>query len=685
MSDAAPRVHDLGADRIAELLAELFLLPGQIGHLRTDDRKSLLTVKRALVREDFDDHVRGRARLGGMPFADARNVRWACIDIDSKLWGLDPDDPEVMAIVDAIMEALGAHRIRAVLERSKGKGWHIWVFFDGPVSAEKVRAFLRTIALDAGARDANDLVCPRQDERPVVGNGMWFPLAGMSREPFTRLYELDPDSGDWLPAENQAAALRSLIDQPNAASLIPDSSAESESAGDPGDAAAHSCAWILDELVEHGIKLEGVIVLRGPKPEHERLNFACPFHQAKRKRSRGGSGVMWTDGHGHCSSAKCDRTWRSLREFVDMLGGPVVRASAPLLTAEEFAADEPPEHVVEGLAFRSSVHNLTGGSKAGKTYCALQLGMSVGTGYDFLGLSVSRVPVLYVCLEMSAGIVRKRMEAIHRDAHVPMPEIGRDLHVIANTRERGASIDLTSASGRDELRERIEQSRAGLVILDTLYRFHPGKDPSDNAAMGLLFGDLLELARSSTAGLWVLDHIRKGDALGPVSHSAIGAATKGGAANVVASLKRTKSAEGFSWELDVESHFGSWDQPITYRRPHRADGTPGAGCVLCSASEARGLDEAAVRALFEKHGTIDPATGHQCFESQRALIAALEASGFAGGGSRSDGQVLARRIETEFSAAGDGVRTKRTDEALILTYAGRRGAIRFVLRTTGPT
>jgi AAA domain/TOTE conflict system, Archaeo-Eukaryotic Primase domain len=684
VSQAASRVHDLGADRIAELLAELFGVPGQKGHLRTDNDQYPITMPRALVREDFEDHVRGRARLGAMPFIDAGNVRWACIDIDSRKWGYDDDfDPEVIGIVDAIMAELGAHRMRGALERSKSKGWHVWVNFDEPVEAARVRAFLRKVALGAGAHDETDLVCPRQDERPEAGNGMWLPLAGMSREPFTRFYELDADTGDWLPAENQAAVVRALIDQPTARALVP--GVDAEPATPESAANAHSCQWILDELGEIGIRLEGVIVLRGPKAEHERLNFACPFHEAKRKQSRGGSGVMWVDGHGHCSSAMCDRSWRSLREFVDMLGGPVVRATAPLLTAAEFANDQPPESIVERLIYRGSLHNFTGGSKSGKSFATSQMTMCVSNGHPFLGLEVARTPVLYVGLEMTAGILRQRMEAIHRDTDVPMPVIGRDLHVIANTRERSASLNLTTTQGRDELRERIDQTRAGLVVLDTLYRFHPGVDPSDNAAMGLLFGDLLELARASGAALWVLDHIRKGEVGGPVSHSAIGAATKGGAANVIVSLKRTKSAEGFSWEMDVESHFGSWDDPITYRRPARTDGTPGAGCQLCSAAQSRGLDESAVCRLFEQYGTIDPTTGRKGFESQRAMIAALEAAGFAGEGSRSDGQELARRIEREYSAPSDSVRTATREAALIWTYPGSRGARRFVLRATGPT
>ena len=123
-------------------------------------------------------------------------------------------------------------------------------------------------------------------------------------------------------------------------------------------------------------------------------------------------------------------------------------------------------------------------------------------------------------------------------------------------------MDLGTEAGCQHLRSLIEETGAGLVILDTLYRFLPGCDPVDNAEMGLVFGRLNDLAQSTGAALLILDHMGKGEQVGPVSHSALGASVKGGAARVIAALKRTSKEDGGRWEVNVESHFGSWDEPL---------------------------------------------------------------------------------------------------------------------------
>src|SRR5262245_40477463 len=149
----AYRVHDLGAERRADLLAELFGGSSPRGHLRDD-----LTCKGPLEPRHFLEHVGGKARLGAIPFIDGERVAWACIDLDATKWGFGVDDPETLAIVDGCVQALALAGLRAAPERSRGKGWHVWVFFDAPVPARDVRALLRRVALDAGAKDETDLV-----------------------------------------------------------------------------------------------------------------------------------------------------------------------------------------------------------------------------------------------------------------------------------------------------------------------------------------------------------------------------------------------------------------------------------------------------------------------------------------------------------------------------------------------
>jgi RecA-family ATPase len=94
-----------------------------------------------------------------------------------------------------------------------------------------------------------------------------------------------------------------------------------------------------------------------------------------------------------------------------------------LLTAEEFAGDSVPEVIVDGLAHRASITTLTGASKGGKTWLAVQLAACVATGGDFLGLKTRKSRVLYVSLELSAGMLRDRFHKL-KDLDLPPPEIG---------------------------------------------------------------------------------------------------------------------------------------------------------------------------------------------------------------------------------------------------------------------
>lgn len=321
--------------------------------------------------------------------------------------------------------------------------------------------------------------------------------------------------------------------------------------------------------------------------------------------------------------------WRSESEAAYEPRGPEV-ARLRLLTAEEFEADVAPDAIVETLIYRGSTHNLNGASKAGKSYNVYQLAMCIASGSDFLGLRTTRARVLVLSLELSAGSVRKRMRAIADSTGIPMPEIGTWFHIAAPTRGRALDLNLTTDDGWRQLEATIRETGAEVVVFDTLYRFTPGLDPSSNQDMGKVYGRFNMLAQQTDAALLNLDHTTKGEFAGPVSHSGIGAQVKGGAAAVVISLRRTSREDGGRWEVDVESWYGSWDEPLYYERPKLHTGERGAGCVVCSAAEAHGLPVERVQDLFKKYGEKN-AEGLGFFKSKNALTQALIAEKVASG------------------------------------------------------
>jgi hypothetical protein len=378
-------------------------------------------------------------------------------------------------------------------------------------------------------------------------------------------------------------------------------------------------------------------------------------------------------GNGACSEA-------------DVLGaGGVVEADEPrlsrlrTLTREEFENDVAPVALVARMVYAGSTHTITGASKSGKTWLALQLAMALAAGVPFLGLPTAPVVVLYLSFELSAGMVRGRKQEIAAATGLPMPAIGERFHVVAPTADYLPQLDLGTEAGCTELERLIGDTGAQAVVLDTLYRFLPGADPNDNGEMGRVFGRLNDLAQRTGAALVLLDHVGKGEQTGPVSHSAIGASVKGGAARVVIGLRRTSREDGGRWQLDVESHFGSWDEALYYERPRLPDGTRGGGCVLCSAADAHGLKFETVRDLFVKHGARDD-QGRPTFASKRKLRDALQAEKLAGGNAQGDEAVSAilRDYATPEHAAG------RNLDRPILTRDGPRDAVVSTWRLAVP-
>jgi RecA-family ATPase len=357
-----------------------------------------------------------------------------------------------------------------------------------------------------------------------------------------------------------------------------------------------------------------------------------------------------------------------------------------LLTAEEVYADKIPNAVIEGMVHEGQLTNLPATNKGGKTYFSLQAAMATGAGSSFLGKATKQCNVLYVCLEMTAAMLLQRVEQIARDTGTPMPRIGENFFIYAPTAQSPAGLSLLDARQRKSLELTIQENNIGLVVLDTLYRFVPGAEQNDNTVMGVVFGDIADLALRSGAGVLLLDHTSRATSTGEISNSpstsGLGAVIKGGAARTIIKLSRVNRIDGGSWSVDVESHFGSWDEPITYKRPEGADGKPGVGCVLCSATDSRGLSEEKVRELFAKYAQRDE-TGRAQFPSRRRFEEAMQTARLVAEGSRSSAQDYVKAIERDLCADGDGLENDWKNMRPIWIYragTGNNAAKRYVWR-----
>jgi hypothetical protein len=154
-----------------------------------------------------DQHLDGDTPFGIYPMwlqADGQTVcRWGCVDFDEG----DHDSFIHATNLRVVLEQLGA---TGWVERSRSKGFHVWVFAEGIVSAGLMRRALLGATQVAGGplREIN----PKQEKLTPRGDGS-VPLGNYVRLPYPNMWHTSQrrcmvdDLGEPIPLErfvNQA-------------------------------------------------------------------------------------------------------------------------------------------------------------------------------------------------------------------------------------------------------------------------------------------------------------------------------------------------------------------------------------------------------------------------------------------------------------------------------------------------
>ena len=251
---------------------------------------------------DYKKHIAGEKnhRIGILLLVDG-GVHWAVIDIDR-------EDREA---VEKICFHLRENRIFPHIERSKSKGYHIWIFFDGLIGANVIRGILKKVISDAGFKDQFE-VFPKQDGG-TFGNYVFLPEHGESvRNERTVFLDSDfttiPDQWEYLESpsltkiENMQELYRSIGEEPKAR--------ETPSSGSMFNVAK----YLREREVQFSTKQDSNKTLY--------LLPQCFWADQHTTADGHGDSAIIQDMMGlityHCFHAHCvDRTWSDVRNHLD--------------------------------------------------------------------------------------------------------------------------------------------------------------------------------------------------------------------------------------------------------------------------------------------------------------------------------------------------------------------------------
>lgn len=187
--------------------------------------------------------------------------------------------------------------------------------------------------------------------------------------------------------------------------------------------------------------------------------------------------------------------------------GVVAPALPEILTLRElFALDAPPPPlVIEGILHQGCKMILGGMSKSNKSWCLLDLALSVASGQPWWGRRCTKLPVVYINFELPVWAVKQRIDALCA-ARPDCKSMGDSLHV---WNLRGHNSDLTLL--RPKLEEQLARHQFGLIILDPAYKVLGNRDENANGEIAGLMNELEAMAQKTGAAVVVAHHFAKGD------------------------------------------------------------------------------------------------------------------------------------------------------------------------------
>jgi len=159
-------------------------------------------ILKPLTAETYLNHLRGKDRLGVYVLDKNQHVKFLAADFDDHEGTLEP--AAVWEEVQKFVDTCETHDWVVHVERSKsGTGYHVWMFFDAPVMASKVRAIGRWLFEESQVlREDDDFSTfdrffPAQSALPPNGKG----FGNLIALPMFGFKEYEEGKAVWLDKE----------------------------------------------------------------------------------------------------------------------------------------------------------------------------------------------------------------------------------------------------------------------------------------------------------------------------------------------------------------------------------------------------------------------------------------------------------------------------------------------------
>ena len=198
------------------------------------------------------------------------------------------------------------------------------------------------------------------------------------------------------------------------------------------------------------------------------------------------------------------------------------------------------EPIIENFLNRKEFMLLHATAKTGKSMLALNIGLAVATGSDFLGMPTTKSKVLYLQTEIANVSLKDRIETmLHGQEFQTYEDASLNLE-ISNDRIRIDEIE-----GIELLKSNLKTRCPTLLIIDPLYDLH--RKNEDNATdMAPILSDIREIARSCDCAIILIHHQgKKGEGFSNnPGHSCRGSSAFADVPD--SSISLTKDKNGFS-------------------------------------------------------------------------------------------------------------------------------------------